>query len=163
MRWLTDRDEFESVLGLARTCVSIDSSRIPTSLQRVVFDDALIGNGQFAALVQRLLCLAGDDCAYLIVLDPDPVHYFHRLFGEYPVVEILPADSPQAYLDALNKPHQENPAEAIGNTWSTSVIAARSGKWFVHAIRSADDAGAHLWVDREITRLVQSQFPFLRD
>jgi hypothetical protein len=103
MRWIVEKPEFSRIFLEARTCVYIDSARKPTSLHSLVFDGAVLKTSDFARMLQRFMEWSGDHVSNYVVLDPDPVHYFHRRFGNYPVVEIAYGDPPQDYLDFLNQ------------------------------------------------------------
>ena len=98
MRWVEDKSRFEKVFLEARTCVYTDSGRLPTTLQKMTFDDAEILTLQFADLLQMLMEWSNDDICSYVVLDPDPVYYFHRLFGKYPVIEIERETTSTTYL-----------------------------------------------------------------
>jgi len=161
MHWLEDKSRFENVLLAARTCVYMDSGRLPISLRKLTFDDAGICTGQFADLLQKLMEWSDDDLCSYVVLDPDPVYYFHRLFGKYPVVEIERGTSSTTYLANLNEGPAESPADAVGTNWSECVILPRSERWFVHALMSARDDGGHLWVPPEWIDRVAAIYPYV--
>ena len=162
MRWLKEEPVFRQVLTEAMKLVSVDSGREPTTLQRFAFDDAMLCTPDFVRLVQTLMGLSGDLIAYYLVLSPDPVHYFHRLFGKYPLLEIARDDSPDSYLAALNEDPGGSPADAIATNWSASVVFPPAGKWFCHLLRSASDSGGHLWMRPEWSQMVIVRYPFLR-
>jgi hypothetical protein len=162
MRQIVDAPELERLLAVSRVCRSVDSAREHTTLRRLAFDDIYFGNKQFAALLQQLLRLSVNKSAYLIVLEPDPIFYFKRLFDKYPAFEIALGDSEQSYLDAINEPYDDNPAEAISNIWSTHMIAPFSMEWFIHSMRSANDDAGHLWIAPENSQAIVDQFPFLK-
>ena len=80
------------------------------------------------------------------MLDPDPVHYFHRHFKKYPALEIDRGDSARDYLAFVNADPGGNPADAVGTNWWACVIVPPSSKWFVHALRDSGNSGGHLWI-----------------
>jgi hypothetical protein len=103
MEWLQDDEQFEKLFLECMTCVFIDNGQKPTSLVKLSFDDAGIGTRAFSSLVQKLMEWSGDQSCFYLVLRPDPVHYFHRLFGKYPAVEIKSGIAPEEYLAILNR------------------------------------------------------------
>jgi hypothetical protein len=160
MHWVEDKIKFERVFLEARTVVYTDSGRLPTSLKKLTFDDAEICTWKFADLLQKLMEWSGDDLCSYVVLDPDPVYYFHRLFGKYPVVEIERGIASAAYLANLNEGPIESPADALGTNWSECVILPPSRLWFIHALRSDRDDGGHLWVPPEWVDRVAATYPY---
>jgi hypothetical protein len=163
MRWEIEKAEFERVLIRARECVFIDSGRTEVaSLRRFTFDDAQLLTSTFADLLQKLMRLSGGTDAHYLVLEPDPVNYFHHLFGKYPFIEIGYGDSSESYLAALNEDPGGSPADAIGTNWWAAVIIPRSSNWFIHLLRSAGDNGGHLWIPQEWTEGMVESHPYLR-
>jgi hypothetical protein len=160
MHWVEDKSKFENIFLEARTSVYTDSGRLPTSLQKLTFDDAEICTEKFADLLQKLMGWSEDVRCFYIVLDPDPVYYFHRLFGKYPVVEIERGIQPSDYITILNEGPVKNPADALGTNWSECVIFPPSRRWFVHALRSDRDDGGHLWVPVEWVNRVGETYPY---
>jgi len=158
--WLEDKNIFEKVFLEARTCVHTDSGRLPTELQKLTFDDAEICTRQFADLLQKLMEWSDDTTCFYAVLDPDPVYYFHRLFGKYPVVEIEKGTPATSYLESLNEGPPESPADAVGINWSECVILPPSNGWFVHALRSDRDDAGHLWVPLGWVERVAATYPY---
>jgi len=125
LRWVNYQNDFESVYLKARTCVFVDSGREPTTLQRLIFDDATLCTTGFALLLQMLMEMSHDVVAYYVVLEPDPIQYFHRLFKKYPLVEIAYGDSPQEYLTLLNEDPGASSADAIGiNSRESAIVVA---------------------------------------
>jgi len=149
MRRVEDKPEFERVLLEARTCEYIDSRREPTPLQLLVFDDAMLSTGYFLRGFQDLMEWSGDSVAYFMVLRPDPVDNFYRLYRKYPVLEIGRDDSPDAYLNALNEDVGDGDGFSLENLCMTWVIFPLSNRWFIHAIRSDQSDSGHLWVPQE--------------
>ena len=160
MLWVEDKSRFEKVLLEARTCDYTDSARLPTTLQKLTFDDAEICTPKFAELLQKLTEWSDDDLCSFVVLRPDPVYYFHRLFGRYPVVEIKRGTPPAAYLASLNKGPRESPVDAVGINWSECVILPPSMRWFVHALRSERDDSGHLWVPSDWLDRAATIYPY---
>jgi hypothetical protein len=158
---MSDKNSFEKTLLEARTCVYIDSGRLPSSLRKLTFDDAEICTLQFADLLQHLLEWSDDESCFYTVLNPDPVYYFHRLFGKYPVVEIKRGIPSGTYLKDLNEGPPESPADAVGTIWSECVIVPVSARWFMHALRSDRDDGAHLWVPADWVSRVEAVYPYV--
>lgn len=109
MRWITQQPEFQDVFLRAREGVYIDSGRIPTQLRKLTFDDAEICTSEFANLLQKLMEYSGDPVAHYIILDPDPVHYFHRHFKKYPALEIERGDSAETYISFLKRRPRRQP------------------------------------------------------
>ena len=160
MHWIEDKNRFEQVFLEARTCVYTDSCRLPTTLQKLTFDDAEICTPQFANLLQKLMEWSDDDYCSYVVLDPDPVYYFHRLFGKYPVVEIKRGTSSVTYLASLNEGPLESPGDAVGTNWSACVVLPPSMRWFVHALRSERDDSGHIWVSAEWLERIAVIYPY---
>jgi hypothetical protein len=161
MRWVVQESEFTEIFLRSRTCVYIDSGREPTPLIRLTFDDAGIRTEEFANLLQKLMECSRDPNAHYAVLEPDPVHYFYRQFKKYPVAEIAFNDSSDAYLSFLNEDPGGSPADAIGINWSACVVVPPSLKWFVHALRSAEDDSGHLWIPPDWVDETRALYPFL--
>jgi hypothetical protein len=105
---------------------------------------------------------SADSLVHYLVLSPDPVQYFHRLFRKYPLVEIRVGDSTDNYLSILNEDPGGSPADAVGTNWSACMILPPTRKWFGHLLRSANDNGGHLWIPLELTEGLVAEYPFLR-
>ena len=159
MRWVRDKVEFEKVVLDARTCVHIDSRRLPTSLQLLVFDDPMVCTDYFLRALKSLMEWSRDSGAYLAVLDPHPVDSFYRLFSKYPVLEIMGGDSTEAYLGALNEDPGGGASYELSNFWWIYVIVRPSNRWFIHAIRSDADDSGHLWVPPELVNELLAAHP----
>jgi hypothetical protein len=162
MRLIESTAEFDKILLEAKTCVYVDSGRYHTALSRLIFDDAEIRTTQFAHLLLQLMEWSGDRVAHYAVLDPDPVHYFHRLFGKYPVLEICRDWTAEEYLRYLNSDPGGSPADAIGINWWACVIVPPSRKWFVHALRDSGNNGGHLWLPSEWLTKIAQIYPYAR-
>jgi hypothetical protein len=162
MRWITEKTEFTRIFLEARTCVYIDSGREPSALNRMVFDDAITRTDEFAEVLQHLMEWSGDKACNYVVLDPDPVHYFHRHFGKYPAVGISYGDSARDYLDFLNQDPGGSPADAVGNNCWAWVVVPPSIRWFVHALRSSKDDAGHLWVPPDWCPIIHEICPWFR-
>jgi hypothetical protein len=161
MRWIVEKPEFTRIFLEARTCVYIDSGREPTLLRRMVFDDAGMVTPDFAKMLQRLMGWSEEPVCNYVVLDPDPVHYFHRQFGKYPVVEIAYGDSPQDYLKFLNQDPGGSPVDAIGTNCWAWVVVPPSIRWFVHALRSDESDSGHLWVPQDWFQRIREVCPWV--
>jgi hypothetical protein len=161
MRWIKQEAEFRDIFLRARTCVYIDSGREQTALLRTTFDDAEIRTLKFGDLLQSLINCSSDHVAHCIILDPDPEHYFYRKFNKYPILEIVAGDSSAAFISGLNEDPGLSPADAIGINWWALVIVPPSLKWFVHALRSEDDNGGHLWIPSDWVAKVREIYPHL--
>lgn len=161
MRWIVEEREFDSIFLDAQDCVFIDSRRTPTALKCLQFQDIEICNSTFAAVIFQLMKKANDK-AYYIVLRPDPIHYFHRYFDKYPLLEIGTADTVQSYLDALNEDPGGSPGDALNTNWWTCVIMPSSKSWFAHVMRSDSDDGGHLWVPEDWVPWLMHLHPGLR-
>jgi hypothetical protein len=158
--WLKDGKQFDDLFLQCMTCVFIDSGRTPTSLGRLSFDDAGICTPDFASLVLKLLQWSGDNKCSYVVMRPDPILHFHRLFGEYPAVDITKSMTPEKYLAALNTGPSQAPNEAIGSIYRERVIVPPSLSWFVHSFVSSEDTDGHLWIDRDWVDRVASVYPY---
>lgn len=149
MRRIEDKAEFENLLLEARTCEYIDSRREPTPLQLLVFDDAFFCTDDFFHALKTFMEWSGDLSALFVVLRPDPVDNFYRLYGKYPVLEIARDDPSEAYLNTLNEDVGDGRGFCLENLCMTWVVVPPSNKWFIHAIRSDQDDSGHLWVPPE--------------
>lgn len=158
--WISDGEQFTELFLQCMTCVFIDNGREPTSLVRLSFDDAGICTRKFAALLQKLLEYSGDQSCFYVVLRPDPIHYFHRLFGKYPALEIPRGMPSEEYLASLNKGPAQSPADAIGTNYAERVIAPPSLGWFAHSYQSSEDTDGHLWMPSEWVDRVAADYPF---
>jgi hypothetical protein len=159
MNWFEDEKAFKRAYERALDCAATDSGRLPTSLQKLTFNDVDILSDAFAGLIQNLLEWSGDDECVFVVLRPDPVYYFHRFFGRYPVVEITRGMNASEYLLSLNEGPPESRADALGTIYAEYVFAPPSCRWFIHALRSARDDGGHLWIPREWIDRVATVYP----
>lgn len=160
MRWITQEPEFQNVFLRAREGVYIDSGRTPTQLRKLTFDDAEVCTSKFANLLQKLMEYSSDSIAHYVILDPDPVHYFHRHFKKYPALEIALGDSAEAYLSFLNEDPGGSPADAVGTNWWACVIVPPSLNWFIHALRSERDDSGHLWIPSGYADRVHEAYPY---
>lgn len=165
MRRVESEAEFDKVLLDARTCEHIDSRRQPTSLKLLVFDDMALCSDHFLLALRDLMEWSGDVSTYFVVLRPDPLDNFRRLYGKYPVLEIARGDSTEAYLNALNEDVGDGQGFSLGNLSMTWVVVPPSSKWFIHAMRSGADDSGHLWVPLEWVNKLQAGYPgvFFRD
>jgi len=162
MRWVQEKDEFDKILLRTRTCAYIDSGRESTTLQRLVFDDAMTCTVVFAEMLHGLMEWSEEPSCNYVVLEPDPVHYFHRLFGKFPAIEIARSDSARTYIEFLNQDPGGSPADAVGtNCWAWVIVPPSIG-WFVHALRSDEDNGGHLWIRPEWSAKLHKLYPWLR-
>jgi hypothetical protein len=160
MNWFEDENAFRRAYQRALDCAATDSGRLPTSLQKLTFNDVDILSDAFAGLVQMLLDWSGDDECAFVVLRPDPVYYFHHFFGRYPVVEIKRGMNTSEYLASLNEGPPESRADALGTIYAEYVFAPPTLRWFIHALRSANDDGGHLWVPTEWIDKVAVAYPY---
>jgi hypothetical protein len=159
--WISDAEQFNELFWKkCYTCVFIDSGREPTSLVQLSFDDAGIVTRAFAGLLQQLLEWSGDTSCFYVVLRPDPVHFFHRLFGRYPAIEIQSGISAEEYLAALNKGPEQSPSDALGTIYDERIIVPPSLGWFVHSFQSSEDTHGHLWIPAEWVDRVVAAYPF---
>ncbi len=160
MVWIEDENTFMAAYQRALDCAATDSGRIPTSLQKLIFNDVDILSDPFAGLLQKLLEWSGDDDCSFIVLRPDPIYYFHHFFGMYPVVQIKRGMKPSDYLTILNEGPPDSRADALGMIYREYVFAPPSLRWFIHALRSAEDDGGHLWISPEWVNRVAAEYPY---
>lgn len=161
MNWILDKTCFEDLFLEAKSCVDTDSGRLPTSLKRLTFDDAEVCTTKFADMLQQLLTWSGDSHFSYVVLRPDPIYYFHRLFKAFPAIEVGKGATAREYIKWLNDGPEESPADALGTNYTECVILPPSKRWFVHAVRSARDDGGHLWVPEDWMDRVASIYPYV--
>lgn len=161
MRWIRDDVAAKQLILEARTCRYIDSRRESTVLEVLSFDDAAICTREFARLVQELLALSSDNAAHFIVLHPEPVAYFHRHFGKYPILSLQRGDTAETYLALLNEDPGGSPADAVGTNRDEWVILPESHRWFVHCLRDSDSFGGHLWLPASWIEQVRESHPWL--
>jgi len=159
-QWMKDSKQFDELFLQCMTCVFIDSGREPTTLVRLSFDDAGIGTREFASLVLKLLQWSGDDKCSYVVLRPDPILHFHRIFGEYPAVEITKSMTPEEYLSTLDSGPTQAPNEAIGSIYRERVIVPSTLNWFVHSFVSSEDTDGHLWIPKDWVDRVAEIYPY---
>jgi hypothetical protein len=160
MVWVEDKDLFNDAYQRALDCSATDSGRIPTSLQKLIFNDVDILSDAFPFLLQKLLEWSADDECSFVVLRPDPVYYFHHYFGKYPVIKIKRGMKNSEYLAILNEGPPESKADALGIIYREYVFVPPSFRWFVHALRSAEDNGGHLWVPSEWVGEIAVVYPY---
>ncbi len=161
MQSVNEESAFRELFIEAQRLVAVDSGREPTTLQRLIFDDAELLTPGFLRLLQFLMGMSDDTRAYYLVLSPDPIRYLYH-FNKYPLLDIGYRDSLDDYLALLNEDPGGSPADAVGTVWSVSVIFPRGGKWFSHLQRSASDDGGHLWIPREWADKVIEGYSYLR-
>jgi hypothetical protein len=157
---ITDGKVFDDLFLRGMDCVFIDSGRTSTSLVRLSFEDAEICTPEFASLVLRLIQWSGEERCYYVVMRPDPVLHFHRLYGEYPAVEITKEMTPEDYLQALNTGPAKAPYEAVGSAYRERVIVSPSLNWFVHSFVSSEDTDGHLWIPKDWVDRVAEVYPY---
>jgi hypothetical protein len=160
MKWVEEEDMSKASIQRALDCVATDSGRLPTSLQRLKFNDVDLCSDAFAGLLQHLMAWSGDDACSFVVLRPDPVYYFHHFFKRYPVVEVERGMSADEFIAMLNEGPPESRPDALGIIYSEYVVVPPSMVWFVHALRSARDDGGHLWVPTEWLEKVAAVYPY---
>jgi hypothetical protein len=160
MSWVQEENAFRLSYQRALDCTATDSGRLPTSLRKLTYNDVDILSDAFPSLIQRLLEWSSDEGCAFVVLRPDPVYYFHYFFGKYPVLEIKRGMDTADYLAILNEGPPESRADALGIIYSEYVFAPPSFRWFVHALRSAEDDGGHLWIPSEWVDRVVAIYPY---
>ena len=160
MKWIEDKTEFNVAYRRAFECVAIDSGRLPTPLRRFTFDDIELCSDAFAGLLQNLLAWSGDDACSFVVLRPDPVYYFHHFFKRYPVVEVERGMTADEFIAMLNEGPPESRPDALGIIYSEYVVVPPSMRWFVHALRTGENDGGHLWVPSEWSERVVAVYPY---
>lgn len=157
MRWLQNEDEFHEIFLEARTCVFIDSGRYRTILNRLTFDEGHLLTDGFCNLLRYLMKSTNEPFSYFTVLEPEPLHYYHKQFGIYPSIEFGLGDSSDSFIKALNQPHGNSTGNDLASSYFEFTVAPRSLSWFFHAFRSNDDLGGHLWIPAklrsEVTRI----------
>ena len=158
--WIEGKNLFCQVYDRALGCVVMDSGRIPTALQKLVFNDVDFLSDVFFRLIQKLLEWSEDNGCEFVMLRPDPEYYFHRFFGKYPIIEITQGMNSTKYFTALNEGPPESPADALGVNYLEYVIAPSSLRWFVHAWRSSEDNGGHLWIPKEWLDNITEEYPY---
>ena len=161
MNWMDDPDAFKVLHRRALDCAALDSGRGHISLQKLTFDDVELCSKVFAELLQKLLEWSADDACAFVVLRPDPVYYFHHFFGKYPVVEVPRGMSATDYLAILNEGPPDSKADALGIIYSEYVLVPPSLRWFVHALRSVENDGGHLWIPSEWVDRVVAAYPYV--
>jgi hypothetical protein len=160
MKWIEDKASFDIAFRRAFECAATDSGRLPTSLRRLTFDDIELRSDAFAGLLQNLLVWSGDDACSFVVLRPDPVYYFHHFFKRYPVVEVERGMSADEFIAMLNEGPPESRPDALGIIYSEYVVVPSSMRWFVHALRTGENDGGHLWVPPEWLEKVAALYPY---
>lgn len=158
MRWISDKKEFDRIFLEAMTCVFIDSGREDTILKRLTFDNYNLCTDLFGSLLKDLMKWTSEEVIYFSILSPDPVDYYQRHFNIYPCIEIIPDDFPDNFIENLSKPLGNDSAEALGIIYNSFVIAPSSLAWFVHALRSSNDRGGHLWLPAVLRNKVVHEY-----
>jgi hypothetical protein len=162
MNWITDAPQFRSVLLEARSCVFIDSARLPTTLIKLVFDDAELLTRRFAGMLHNLLVQSEDEFVWYLVLNPDPELYFYEAFKSYPLAKMNREITASEYLNILNDGPEDSPVDALGTNWHEAVLLPPSKRWFVHMLRSSENNGGHLWIPSEWKENILEHYPFFR-
>jgi len=160
MNWITESRDFDEILLRARECKYIDSGRHKTSSVKLEFDDAGICTEAFFMLLAGMMRWSQEVCATYVVLDPDPVNYFYRLFRKYPALNLGSLDTTREYLDRLNEsPEGGSTADSIAANWNECAIFSKSDKWFIHALRDDGPTGGHIWVPELWSKKVVALYP----
>jgi hypothetical protein len=160
MTWIEDENTFKSSYKLAHECAAIDSGRLPSSLQKLAYNDVDILSDAFPELIQKLLEWSSDDRCTFVVIRPHPVHYFYHYFKRYPVIQINRGMKTSDYLAILNEAPPDSKPDALGIIYSEYVFAPQSMRWFVHALRSERDDGGHLWIPAEWVDRIRMVYPY---
>lgn len=162
MRWILDNSEFLSLLERAHHFLRHDNVDVHDPLTKLLFDDAALSTASFFGLLLSLMKCSADTSVSYVVVDPDPIEYFHRRFGKYPAIEISRADTADTYLMVLNKDPGGSPADAIGTNVGKAVFVPGSASWFAQVSRSADDDGGFLVVPSAWVRDLMVSHRWLR-
>lgn len=158
MQWISDKEEFHEIFLEAMTCVFIDSGREDTHLKRLSFDNYNLRTKKFCFLLKSLMEWTNEQSVYFTVLSPDPVDYYQRRFQTYPCIKVEQNDFPDAFLNAINQPLGNEVGEDLSTNYRSFVIAPSSLTWFVHALRSSNDRGGHLWLPAVLRNKVVHEY-----
>jgi len=145
VRWIQDDREFAAVLNRAHQ-LTTGGPKAEAQMSVLVFDDVVLLTPSFFSLLVLLMKCSSDRAVSYVVIQPDPVSYFHKFFGKYSALEISDGDSAEEYLTILNEDPGDSPADAVGINFGVAVIVPDSGSWFAQVSHSADDDGGQLWV-----------------
>ena len=163
MQWITEEKVFAIVLSDIHETIRIDARLDSKKWDRLMFDSLELCTRPFVGLLQSLMHWSGDEIAYYIVLNPDPIRYFAAEFKKYPLLEIRRDDSCEAYLAALNEDPGGSPADAVGINWDEYGILPPSVKWLIRGFRDdGQNEGGQLWIPREWTQAVMDLYPYAR-
>lgn len=118
MRSIEKEEDVNRILGLAYTCVSVDSGRIPNGLVCFVFHELGIGSIEFSCLILLLARMAEEIEELHVVLRSGPIYCFHQRLSRQLAFVLKLAIFPKTYLEVLG----------IGCMRTPPTISAHSGR-----------------------------------
>ena len=144
--WPLDKEQLNT--AYARVDGVIDRSRrFPDNVFRKrlplwdVFDFYSIFADGFYARLQGIAGLVGDARAYLLVIEPDPVKYFHRHFAKYPLMVIeTNTDTVHDYYGALDQDPGNSIADAINTNANAIAIVFDTVDFAIYGERESEIA-----------------------
>lgn len=168
MRWISDEGEARVLKDLADLCLDIDSDREETSLQRLVFGDGEAFTDRFAVLLGTLMRVSGSARSYYAVASPSPEYFWRARYGAYPAFELVPADSADEYIRALNSPVGSGDLRMNSYYDRYAIFPPLANPpisipWFAYATRSDRSDTGHLWLRPEWIAEAKRVYPWLRD
>jgi len=145
MGFLSSEDEFRRISTILRSTVDLnnDGAR-PRAAQAEAlslgldFDD--VRSSRFFIRLQAALRDLKEVEWFFYVLDPDPVAYYARHFGIFPITRFTCDDNASKYIRELHNDPGGSPADCVMDRADKVVLFSQSGIWYVYADRWAESA-----------------------
>jgi len=128
------RAEYERVRTLVGSVFALDL-RLPDMVFRkpglnTVFAEFEVAmSGEFWPVIQAMTRAHGDKSVHVLVLDPDPEHYYLRHYGKYEAATIGIDASEDEYWGLISDEPDGDPTGAIVFSANVVAIVGDSRKW----------------------------------
>lgn len=132
--YITDFDQFEHLWTKARAGLQA----LPDAIQEgaaLYFDSCDVSTLKYFRFIRALLEFNALDTFAVLVLRPDPVTYFHRLFGKYPAIILRPEHCETDFLASLHADPGGNLVDAIATNSERYAVFPIGGEWIIYADR----------------------------
>lgn len=141
MKLLTEVDAFSQCQSTIDSLI-MREKRLPDQVFKkplshfaFINSDDIFHAEDFFRGMQSFLAGLGESRWFLAVIDPDPVGYFFRHFGKYPIIEISAGDTADDYQNMLRDDPGNSPADAIASNSTIILLYSDSGRWAIYGDR----------------------------
>jgi hypothetical protein len=86
-------------------------------------------SGAFWPVIQAMARACGDESVHILVLDPEPEHYYLQHYGKYEAATIRIDASEGDYWDLISEEPSGDPTGAIVFSANVVAIVGDSGRW----------------------------------